>query len=242
MFFHDLSTFEFKERVGDRTVVFLPVGAVEEHGPHLPLSTDTEQPLYVLGKVAELLEAKSIPTLIAPPIYYGYCVSTANFPGSITIRPETLRSLAGDILGEFVRHGLKNIVIVSGHAGRGHMQALRETCLELVTFHPDLRVMCLSDYDLAYDVLGKDVPGDDGHAGAVETARMMVIRPDLVKGEAEDNPVDWPRFRVFPDVEKYFPSGVMGYPSLATEELGNRVNDYIISKLTEMIIDMVNED
>jgi len=241
MYFHDLSTVEFKEKAGPGTVVFLPVGSVEEHGPHLPLSTDTVQPLFVVEKVTGLLEKDGIGVLVAPPIYYGNCVSTGNFPGSISIKAETLRVLVDDILEEFVRNDLRNIVVISGHAGRAHMQALRDASLALVTGNPGIRIMCLSDYDLAYDILGKDVPEDDGHAGAVETARMMVIRPDLVKGTAEDNPVSWPRFREIPDAEKMFPSGVMGYPSLATDELGKKVNDYVIATLAALIKEMVNE-
>jgi creatinine amidohydrolase len=241
MYFHDMTTLEFAEKVSRNPVVFLPVGAVEEHGPHLPLSTDTLQPLFVVEELAERLEGEGIPVLVAPPVYYGYCLSTRNFPGTVSIRPGTLRTLVDDILDEFVRNELKNIVVISGHAGRGHMQALREACHRLVKEHPGIKVMCLSDYDLAYDVLGDRVPKDDGHAGAVETSRVQVIRPELVKGTADDNPVDWPRFRIFPDVEKNFPSGIMGYPSLASDELGNDINDYIIDTLAGMVRDMMNE-
>ncbi len=241
MFFHDLTTEEFRDRVGPEAVVFLPIGSVEEHGPHLPLNTDTVQPLYVVEKVAAMLEERGITTLVAPPIFYGNCVSTGKFPGSISITARTLGIMAGEILEEFVRNDLENIVVISGHAGRAHMQALRDASQELVSRHPALKLMCLSDYDLAYDILGKEVPGDDGHAGAVETARMMVIEPGLVKGTAKDNPVNWPRFRILPNAEKMFPSGVMGYPSLATRELGERVNEYIIEKLTGMVEEMVNE-
>jgi len=231
MFLDELTMSEFKEKVNESSVVILPIGAVEEHGSHLPLCTDSIQPEYTAQKVAEKTGA-----LIAPSIRYGFCSSTRNFPGTITISFDTLRSLIHDLLSEFIRNGIKNIVVLSGHAGRVHMAALR-LAAERVVNENEANVMVLSDYDIAYDLLDKDetIPLDDGHSGLIETSRIMAIRKDLVKGKGitgKDRP---PKFMVLKDPEKYFPSGVMGDPTNASKEKGEEINQYIIDELVRLV-------
>lgn len=231
MFLDELTMSEFKEKVSESTVVILPIGAVEEHGPHLPLCTDSLQPEYIAQKVAEKTGA-----LIAPPIRYGYCSSTRNFPGTITISFDTLRSLIYDLLSEFIRNGIKNIVVLSGHAGRVHMAALRLAAQRVVNEN-EANIMVLSDYDIAYDLLDRDetIPSDDGHSGLIETSRIMAIRKDLVKGKGitgKDRP---PKFKVLKDPEKYFPSGVMGDPANASKDKGDEINEYIIDELVRLV-------
>lgn len=234
MYLDELTMSEFKEKVNENTVVILPIGAVEEHGPHLPLCTDSIQPEFIAEKVAERTGA-----LIAPPIRYGFCSSTKNFPGTITISFDTIRSLVYDLLSEFIRNGIKNIIVLSGHAGRVHMAALR-LAAERAVNETDANIMVLSDYDIAYDLMQKDetLPSDDGHSGLIETSRIMAIRENLVKGKGKSGKTRPPKFMVLKNPEKYFPSGVMGDPSNASKEKGKEINDYIINELIKLIEDM----
>ena len=221
---------EFKEKVNDNTVVILPIGAIEEHGSHLPLCTDSIQPEYVAEKVAEKTGA-----LIAPSIRYGFCSSTKNFPGTITISFDTLRSLVYDILSEFIRNGIINIVVLSGHAGRVHMAALRLAADKVVNEH-EANIMVLSDYDIVYEELERwDIPADDGHSGFIETSRVMAIREELVKGKGEPGKTRPPKFMVLKDPEKYFPTGVMGDPENASKKEGKEINDFVIDELVKYI-------
>ncbi len=231
MYLDELSMVEFKEKVNDDTVVILPIGAIEEHGAHLPLCTDSIQPEYIAERVA-----KEIGAFIAPPIRYGLCSSTKNFPGTITISFDTLRALIYDVLSDLVRNGVKNIVVLSGHAGRVHMAALRLAAERVVNEH-DIKIIVLSDYDIAYDLIEKDksIPKDDGHSGLIETSRMMAIRGDLVKGQGKPGISRPPRFMVLRNPEKYIPSGVMGDPTNATKEKGEEINDYIVKELINLI-------
>ncbi len=77
MLLEELTTLELKEKMNDRSVAILPIGAIEEHGPHLPLSTDCVQPEHVAVEVAERLEA-----FVLPILKYGLCSSTRNFTGT----------------------------------------------------------------------------------------------------------------------------------------------------------------
>lgn len=231
MYLDELSMVEFKEKVNEDTVVVLPIGAIEEHGDHLPLCTDSIQPEYIAEKVAEQIGA-----FIAPPIRYGLCSSTKNFPGTITISFDTLRALIYDILSDLWRNGVKNIVVLSGHAGRVHMAALKLAAERVVNEH-DVNIMVLSDYDIAYDLIEKDetIPKDDGHSGLIETSRVMAIRGDLVKSRGKPGLGRPPKFMVLRNPEKHIPSGVMGDPTNASKEKGEEINDYIIKELINLI-------
>jgi creatinine amidohydrolase len=230
MFLDELSMKEFEEKVNENTVVILPIGAIEEHGTHLPLCTDSIQPEFVAEKVAERTGA-----LIAPPIRYGFCSSTRNFPGTITISFDTLRSLVYDILSEFIRNNIKNIVVLSGHAGRVHMAALRLAAEKVVSEH-QINILVLSDYDIVYEELERwNIPANDGHSGLIETSRVMAIREDLIKGKGEPGFERPPKFTVLRDPEKYFPSGVMGDPTNASKEKGEEINNYVIDELVKLV-------
>jgi creatinine amidohydrolase len=237
MLFDELTSKEVKAKVNAKSVAIFPIGAVEEHGPHLPLSTDSLQPEFVAMEVAKKLGN----TYVLPILKYGQCSSTRNFPGTISLRFESLAMIAEDIICELHRTGFRNVVVLSGHAGRLHMAALRlaaEHALEKC----DMKIMVLSDYDIAYAMKEIEIPQDDGHAGMIETSRVMAIRPDLVKGKAKSCHPQFPKYRVMPDAEKYFPDGVMGDPQLANAKFGRKANKIIVDELAEIIREMVKEE
>ncbi len=238
----ELTSKEFAEFVDKRTVAILPVGAVEEHGAHLPLSTDILQPVYVAEETARALEGK-LKVLIAPTLSYGLCQSTLHFPGTITLSFDTLRALAFEVIKGLADNGLRNIVVLSGHAGRSHMIALRLAAERVLNTpgYENLRLMVLSDYDIAYQELGKDFPATDGHGGELETSRVLAIRPDLVKGSSTPSYPEFPPYRIIRDAERYFPSGIMGDPGPATAEKGKGVNEKVVREFADLLIKMVEE-
>ena len=243
MYFDELTMPEFERarKEADGLVIW-PVGIIEEHGPHLPLATDSIQGEWTVTEAAGRTGA-----LIAPPLRYGLAQSTRNFPGTISISFDTLRALAIDVLNEFLRQGLDRVVVLSGHAGSSHMMALRlagykvmEDWKARTELAPDggrvPRIMVLSDWDLIYGGEGpKGVPEGDGHAGAMETSRIKVIRPDLLKGTAEAEFPPHHDYLIVPDPEKWFPSGVMGDPTAASKELGNELNRMVVEGPVELI-------
>jgi creatinine amidohydrolase len=97
------------------------------------------------------------------------------------------------------------------------------------------RIMVCSDYDFAYELRGKYFSEKDGHAGTIETSRIMVMRPDLVKKKGKKSFPKLPRFEIAADPERYFPSGVIGDPATASEEKGRLINKYVISEVTKLI-------
>jgi creatinine amidohydrolase len=218
----ELTMPEFEARSREQVAVILPVGSVEEHGPHLPLGTDAFHALDLARRVAELR-----PVLVAPPLYYGLCRSTREHPGTVSISGDTLRRLVTELGREFHRQGCRHLVILSGHAGGTHMAALVEAGETLLAELPDLQVAVVNVLDLLREVLAQrpdlvQTKGDS-HAGEVETALMLAGRPHLVRGRA---PAEWPRFPKYVlvrDKRRCWPGGVWGDPGPATPKQGEAI-------------------
>jgi creatinine amidohydrolase len=213
------------------TPVIVPFGTVEQHGSHLPLSTDTLQASAVATKAAERVKV-----IVAPPVHYGQCSSTRNHPGTVTLSGDTLRSVAKDIITSVASHGFMRIILFSGHAGRIHMAALREAAEACVQANSALRLAVICDLDLV-----KEVSGDllatprDGHAGEIETSRMMYLHPDSVGEPPEEEYPQLPAGQVVPDPENYWPGGVWGNPRAADAQKGRTIVERSAEALAKIV-------
>ncbi len=221
--------------------LILPLGSLEEHGPHLPLGTDTFHALEVARRAAQLQ-----PALIAPPVFYGICRSTREHPGTVSISGDTLRSLLKDLGRDFYRQGLRNLIFMSGHAGGTHLAALVEAGEALLTELSEARVAVVNILELLREVLA-DRPElvrtkGDSHAGEVETALMLAAYPHLVKGTA---PEEWPRFPKYVlvrDKRRYWPGGVWGNPGVADAQQGEAILAAEARRLAEIIVILEQAD
>lgn len=229
----EITSEDFQRLTSEDSVAILSVGAIEEHGRHLPLGADCLQPEHVIEQVAARTDV-----FVAPPIQYGVCISTRPFPGTISVSFDALRAMVRDVLTDLARNGFKNIVVVSGHAGSDHMAALRMAAREVVD-SSDVKISVLSDYDILY--ASGLLPPDDGHAGLGETSRLLDIRCDLVKPDMKSGSNATPKFAILRDVRKYW-GGVTGDPSKATKELGKRLNDIVVEGLMRIIEEMKERD
>jgi len=226
----ELTRDEFATLVKRKPLAIVPVGSVEEHGSHLPLCTDSYQAEEIACRIARKFNA-----IVCPPIRYGECRTTRNFSGTISLSFETVQGIAFDIVSELGRNGLDKVLVLTGHAGSGHMAALRLGVQRAVEKNPRLKVMVLSDYDIAYERLGKEFSKKDGHGGDLETSRILGIRPELVGKSRPKGSSRPPDFMVLPDPEKYFPEGIYGNTSRASAKKGKRADDYIVRRLCEII-------
>jgi len=234
VWFDELTMEEAEKAAKNDTVIIIPVGSVEEHGAHLPLCTDSIQPEYIAQEVAKKAKA-----LIAPPLRYGVCNSTRNFPGTVSIQFETLHAIVKDVLEEFIRNGFTKFLILSGHAGQSHMAALRLAAQQVVWNHQKQkkqpRIQVCSDYDFAYELKGKYFDEKDGHAGTIETSRVKAIKPDLVRNKAKKHYPAMPRFEVLANPETRFPAGIIGDPTTATTKKGQMTNKYVVEQTIRLI-------
>ena len=225
---------EFEAALAKTTTVIIPFGSVEEHGPHLPLGTDTSHALEVATRAAQLY-----PVLVAPPVYYGLCRSTSEHPGTLSISGNTLKALALDISRELYRQGCRQIILLTGHAGGTHVAALIEAGEQLLRELPEIRVAVVNVLELLTEAL-KQTPElvqtkGDSHAGEVETAIMLAAHPDLVKGTA---PAEWPAFPKFilaRRKRRFWPGGVWGDPGAGTREKGEKILKHEVNFLVDLV-------
>lgn len=233
----DLTKDRYAQLAGQRTFV-LPVGILEEHGPHLPLGTDIFQAEAVVDEAAARTGAVVLPTL-----NYGNCHSTRPFPGSISLSFDTMRRIGVEVLEELSRHGVRSVAIVSGHAGSGHMRALKQAGRDVIEDDPELSVALLSEWAVLFDrggetVDGVAIPEADGHAGTMETARILDLRPDLVGDPPGEHFPEEEGFVLTPTPEEAMPDGYIGDPSQAGADLGRVLHEIAVDALSELFEDM----
>jgi len=165
---------------GFRTVVFA-VGSNEQHGPHLPTCTDSLIGDILANKVAGKLGR----ALQAPSINVGCSDHHMAFPGAISLRPETLRSLIRDYCVSLAKQGFKNIIILPSHGG--NFNAVQEVTEELSQSLRGIRVVSYTNLKGLLEFLaelsskhGVSAGESGGHAGESETSMVLAIRKDLV--------------------------------------------------------------
>jgi creatinine amidohydrolase len=211
----------------------LAVGACEQHGAHLPLTTDTDLAHGVAARIAEGLEA-----LLLPPITYGDAWNNEAFPGTISLSPATLRAMIEDIGAGVHRIGAKALIIVNGHFGNREPIALAARTLAaagLPTMHLDYPRM----EALAAEICDSKPAGSGFfHADEVETAMMLALTPasvDLTRAEPEypDFP---PTFGLEPmQLREFNATGVFGDPRPATAEKGEALISGIVAESLRLI-------
>ena len=225
-----LDSRSFASRLPANPLVIVPVGALEAHGPHLPLGTDQIQAEATAAALAERVDG-----LVAPTIAYGSSPPARNFAGTVSLSLAQLEGYAGGVLGEFARMGVRRILVISGHAERGHMAALREAADETVRRFPSTRVVVLSDYDFVYELRGKESPSTDGHAGLLETSRVMAMEPDSVGPARPNITFRGSPFVPGPPPPEEWPESVIGDSGPASAELGRKIQAHVLDRLVETV-------
>ena len=231
MLIEELTMPEFSAGLTKTRTVLIPVGSVEEHGDHLPLSTDTMQAVEVARKASQ-----QVPLFVAPPVNYGNCRSTSCHPGTISIRTTTLKALVSDIVISLYGHGLRNFIILSGHAGGAHCLALQDVGEELLAALPESRIAVVTEYVLAKGE-GRAIveTANDAHAGEIETSRLLHSHPHLVKGSGAEEYPNFPTGILVRDKRKFWPGGVWGNPARATAAKGSEIEELVVAKIVELV-------
>jgi len=229
---------EVKQLNRENTVAVIPVGSMEQHGPHLPFSVD----IHVSSRIAEDLEKRMPEILLVPPIWTGVSAHHMDFPGSITLRAKVFIDLLHDVCASLRHHGFRQIVLRNGHGGnRASLEVLGQELF--VEF--GLTVNTLAYWDLVPDLvksLKKTKSSGMGHSGELETSLMLYLAPQLVnrneipQGELGiEAPGPTTGIKRYVNMKEHSKPGVIGMPSAATAEIGKKLYDGALDALEKAV-------
>jgi len=215
------------------TVALIPVGATEQHGPHLPVGTDT----IVATAVAEAAAVDR--ALVLPAIAFGasYFHGTT-LPGTIAFAGEDAAAVAVRVAESCVDSGVRRVMFVNGHVGNS--APLWLACDRFRRQHPDRRIGVMQWWDLTADIARRATEDAvDWHANAAETSLMLAIRPELVDTDAMRGADDPDRtagtvFR-YP-VHQVSSNGVTGFPSRASKGFGLELWADVVAAARDVVV------
>lgn len=241
VFMADLSWVEYRRRlIEEDAVVLLPVGALEQHGPHLPLGADALLATEMARRAAE-----QVGGIVAPTLSYGYKSQPRtgggnHFCGTTSLDGANLAMVVRDVVKEFGRHGAKKVAVIDGHfenqmfLTEGVDLALRDLRADGIT---DLKVLKMRycetiKPETLQRIFPHGFPGLDlEHAGVLETSMLLYLFPHLVEMNRvpADPPADFPPYDVYPtDTARVPPSGVLSPAKGSSAEIGKLLADEFV--------------
>jgi creatinine amidohydrolase len=251
-FWSQLTTRDFSAIDPERTVAVLPLGATEQHGPHLPLSVDSTLADGIVATALPLL-AQDLPVLFLPTQQIGLSPEHARYPGTLTLSAETVIRLWSEIGACVARSGVRKLVLFNAHGG--HTGAMDIVARELRAAH-GLIVYSVSWFNLPLGDAGAQFSADEHrfgvHAGDMETSMMLALAPSLVAMNAARDFGSTSRQRAADyailgngrsaklgwAMEDYNPDGAAGNAAAATEQKGRALVDAAATQLAALLAEV----
>ncbi|MGH3784846.1 MAG: creatininase family protein [Pseudonocardiaceae bacterium] len=232
---------EYRDRIRTCAVV-VPVGALEPHGPHLPLATDTIIAEYLADQLAEQVDS-----LVLPAISYGYRTNPirmgGEFSGTLDIGARTLRDHVYDLLTAAYREGARRFVVL--HAAYANVAITYDAVAGFVNASPDARVLAASWWDFASEGTRNAIAretgvdrADDNHAALVETSLVMHMSPGVVREHlvTDDTSPGRVRYTVLPIPESLCTAtGIVYCARGASAAIGKRLTDEVVKAMVAAV-------
>jgi len=233
----------------DETLLIIPTGAIEQHGPHLPMDTDIFHANAIALALAD--QVRSPRTLVLPPIWWGTSPHHLGFVGTLSLRNETLFQIIRDVVASLKPHGFYRFLIINGHGGNaGIITATISQLSEDLGISIPAYNWWLSIRNILVEI-GESPIGGMGHACEMETSLALHLRPELVdlkalRSDIPDEKTPWScidfrqsGFLGIPlDLKRDSREGVIGDPTPATAAKGKTIFDAVINVGNKVISDL----
>jgi creatinine amidohydrolase len=237
----ELLRHELLSALEHRPVVIVPVGSVEQHGPHCPQDVDISIPYALAMRVADTVD--DFPVIVAPPVTYGFTHYNMGEVGTITLGLETFIAVLCDVSRSIWANGFRRIVLLNGHGG--NEAPTWSASVKLA--EEDVWALALTYWNMAPDELSawsERDGGSIGHGGEWETSLQLHIRPHLVDRSLMVKD-EWrrhfspavQRYAHFPERRREMARGVMGDPFVASAEKGERLFNVLAERLVALVRD-----
>ena len=222
------------QEIGRGKAAILPLGAIEDHGPHLPSGTD-----YLICESLCRLLAEQTGDLLLPPLMYTYVWSLGDRPGTISLSFDTLRAMIREIAGELYRQGIRTLVCVDAHIG--NTPVVKTAFRDVLQVHPDMKCMYFAYLDYASEIefVTPRASGRYIHACEIETSVMLFARPDTVRMEkAAPNYPEIPERSTYLNLRwgEFTEVAVLGNPQAADRAKGEQLVRLAVDKIAACIV------
>lgn len=242
--FEEKSWIELKNYIGSNTLILVPIGAIEEHGPHLPVNTDMIIANRLSLSVAENIKDE-IPVLVTPDMWQAYNgeFMRKNWPGSLTISQDTQKALLLEITESIIKMGFKNIIYINSH---GQNLFTMEAVIRLIADIYNIHIPYVFEYKISESFIKENRKSKVGgicHACEYETSLMLYLTNSVDMSKAEKNPVVYDsKFRNTDGVQgrgrvywstwalEHTKSGILGDPTVATKEMEKSCSNTWLAK------------
>jgi creatinine amidohydrolase len=223
-------------------VVIVPVGSIEQHGPHLPLDVDVSVPYHLAVRAA--VRCADLPVLVAPPVTFGVAHYKMGEPGTISVRLESFLALLCDVARSIWKNGFRRIILLNGHGGNIH--PVGATAVKLS--EEDVWTLPLTYWQMVPDELagwGEADAGSIGHAGEWETSLQLALRPQLTDMSRAVRDMWETRFRSevaafarYPERRRVTATGVIGDATAGSVAKGERLLAVLDDRLEALCRDL----
>lgn len=232
----------------DGSVLIIPIGSIEQHGPHLPVAADTILANTVARRSAEKVES-DIPILVTPAIWSGQSPHHLSFGGTISLESGDLQKIIREVSEAGIQNGFDALLLLNGHGG--NVPVIGNSVKNIGKEHQNVEVLGLSYFQLLnqfVDEVRESESGGMGHGGEFETSLMMYLEPELVREDRIEGTLHKPKYdlcakdlfeggplQVYKPFEEYSESGAIGDPSLASEEKGEKIFEHLMDKMEGLL-------
>ncbi|MCY0146822.1 creatininase family protein [Hoeflea sp. G2-23] len=246
----ELTSAELRSLKDEDPIVLIPVGAVEQHGPHLPTGVDGYLAESVCVGAAKLANKSGLRTVVLPVQWVGYSPHHLSLGGSLSLSCETLVAVLTELSVSLVQQGYRRVLLVNGHGGNGACVDMAATDAGRQMYGQGI-IGALSYFSLVSErqsEFRESGSGGMGHACEFETSLMLSLYPELVEMERVQDHIPQPylqntnndlfgskKVRIYREYSAVTPNGVVGQPSLATSEKGEIIFEICCEELAQTI-------
>jgi creatinine amidohydrolase len=265
----DMTYVEIEELIKQKAAVLLPVAVIEEHGPHLPLGTDTYLVCSMFKHIQEELNKQNVSSVIAPPFYWGINIATSGFPGSFTVKVDTMKAVLKDTVECLHNWGFNNIYLLNMHGDYLHSKTIVDTVKEIHELSPESKkvyniipeffqrslglkgdepyVLIQKDEEFEADNDLMNSPFADIHAGGFETSCMLLEYKELVNEDLarklEPSKTTFEALRKWQkggaEGREVTPFGYCGAPANINLDEAKKFTDYFVKSSVNLIINSI---
>ena len=238
---------EIREAVAHARVAVLPVGTVEQHGPHLPLVTDVLTATEMSRRAVEAIPSEAV---LMPSVYYSFNEHHMDFPGTIAVEGETIVNYITDIGLSLAHHGFRKILLVNGHGSNVPFLdiAARNITIKSEAICAMVPWWSLIPRTLLQELRESEFPGGMAHGCELETSVLLHLKPELVQMDKAEKDISFqPTEFFYWDLQapspihfqewfsRYSRTGTVGDPTKATPEKGRQFVEAVVERMTALI-------